>query len=366
ASKFKGTTIKAINLDGEALSGRREVIPDPRSQSATSSSLTEEERRQSRHAQLLAELKRGAFNLIFASPETLISNSPVSHALSQKSFRAKVGGIFVDEAHVVDEWGTQESLRTKEAFRPDFGKIRVLRHLVGARVPVLACTATLPPSTLKTAWRALDFGRQSFFACDAGTDRPNIRLEVRAMSYSNTSFRDLASFFSPFAKQPEDIPKTIIYVRTKHEAYKAADAIKRFLDPCLASAVCSFTSLGTNALKTDVLQRFYKTSGLRILVATEAGGMGLDVADVDLIIQFRLSRTLTEFVQHAGRAMRQLSRTGVAVLLAESWAFESNSIRNNTTTTNSASQHASTSHSTVRGTVGDETSSTKAARRAKV
>ncbi|KAE8238975.1 hypothetical protein A4X03_0g8733, partial [Tilletia caries] len=260
ASKFKGTTIKANILDGETLSGRREVLPDPESQSATSSSLTEEERRQSRRARLLAELKRGAFNLIFASPETLISNSPVSHALSQKSFRAKVGGIFVDE------WGTQESLRTKEAFRPDFGKIRVLRHLVGARVPVLACTATLPSSTLKTAWRALDFGRPSFFACDAGTDRPNIRLE------------------------PEHIPKTIIYVRTKHEAYKAADAIKRFLDPCLASTVCSFTSLGTNALKTDVLQRFYKTSGLRILVATEAGGMGLNVADVDLIIQFRLSR----------------------------------------------------------------------------
>ncbi|KAE8180053.1 hypothetical protein CF336_g9429, partial [Tilletia laevis] len=240
ASKFKGTTIKAINLDAETLSGRREVIPDLQSQSATSSSLTEEERRQSRRAQLLAELKRGAFNLIFASPETLISNSPVSHALSQKSFRAKVGGIFIDEAHVVDEWGTQESLRTKEAFRPDFGKIRVLRHLVGARVPVLACTATLPSSTLKTAWRVLDFGRQSFFACDAGTDRPNIRLE------------------------PEHIPKTIIYVRTKHEAYKAAEAIKGFLDPCLASTVCSFTSLGTNALKTDVLQRFYKTSGLRI------------------------------------------------------------------------------------------------------
>ncbi|CAD6890245.1 unnamed protein product [Tilletia caries] len=66
---------------------------------------------------------------------------------------------------------------------------------------------------------------------------------------------------------------------------------------------------------------------VRILVATEAAGMGVDVSDVDLIIQYRLPRTLTEFVQHAGRAMRNQDQRGVAVLLVEPWVWQPDELK---------------------------------------
>ncbi|KAE8184250.1 hypothetical protein CF336_g7867 [Tilletia laevis] len=129
---YTGTSIKALGLDPEVLSGRQTYRTETQIDTEDPRQTTEQQRLR-RKAQLLKDIQDGAFNLIFASPEILFSSGPIVQILSRPSFRDRLGGIFVDEAHVVDEWGVRENARTHQPFAPSSASYGSFAHWLGSR-----------------------------------------------------------------------------------------------------------------------------------------------------------------------------------------------------------------------------------------
>ncbi|KAE8236062.1 hypothetical protein A4X03_0g9568 [Tilletia caries] len=191
----------------------------------------------------------------------LLQNPNISLLLSEPSFKNRVGGVFVDEAHVVEDWGYRVSPGDKRAFRPEYAKIRTVRARIGMDVPCAAVSATLPHATLESVIQSLDLGRRNLLAIDAGTDRSNITYEVHPIRNSITQMTDLLRLFQPSYARPSDIPKTIIYVRTRMEAYRASALLYDFLGRP-PGVVRPFTSLSSDAYKKSVMQEGFRTGSI--------------------------------------------------------------------------------------------------------
>ncbi|CAD6964848.1 unnamed protein product, partial [Tilletia laevis] len=115
----------------------------------------------------------GTAQVVFASPEMLFNNSRVSTAVTGSRWAKDLCAIVVDEAHVVYDWGIVRSNSNKAPFRPEFGKLAVLRAKFNSNVPLLAMSATLNGNGpfLPAICTALQFGRLPFFALDVGKER---------------------------------------------------------------------------------------------------------------------------------------------------------------------------------------------------
>ncbi|CAD6904368.1 unnamed protein product, partial [Tilletia caries] len=101
----------------------------------------------------------------------LFNNSRVSTAVTGSRWAKDLCAIVVDEAHVVYDWGIVRSNSNKAPFRPEFGKLAVLRAKFNSNVPLLAMSATLNGPSLPAICTALQFGRLPFFALDVGKER---------------------------------------------------------------------------------------------------------------------------------------------------------------------------------------------------
>ncbi|KAK0519934.1 hypothetical protein OC834_007214, partial [Tilletia horrida] len=125
-------------------------------------------------------------------------------------------------------------------------------------------------------------------------------------------------------ERPEDVPKTLIYVRTRAAAYEAATLLQArydLLGPSFGGLVRPFTALSSDTFKTDTLQKDFRPGGrVRILVATEAGGLGIDIPDIKQVIQYELPSSLLDLAQHFGRTMRSKEESGLAILFAQRWS----------------------------------------------
>ncbi|KAE8241454.1 hypothetical protein A4X13_0g7410 [Tilletia indica] len=316
-SKYEGTSISAIALSQSILNGRIDTGSPQNNQDTSASALTPKEGRK----RLRGDLQRGRFQLIFASPEILLENPDMCLLLDDVSFCRRVAGVFVDEAHIVEDWGFRVDVRSKKAFRPEYAKVRVVRARIGLAVPCVALSATLPKTTLSSVCAALDLGRRDLLAIDAGTDRSNVSYEAHPLRSAISEMHDLLRLFEPRYGSTKDIPKTVIYVRTRMEAYRACTLLWNFLGRP-SGVVRPFTSLSSDAYKAAIMQKSFRTGPVRVLVATEAGGMGIDIPDIARIIQFCLPPDLKGLAQHFGRAMRDPSQSGRAILLAPQWAFD--------------------------------------------
>ncbi|KAJ7600882.1 hypothetical protein C8J56DRAFT_768845 [Mycena floridula] len=89
-------------------------------------------------------------------------------------FRRRLTAMVVDEAHCIDEWGSDK-------FRPLYRQLHTLRGYSGQEVPFVACTATCQTSTFETVWTSLGFGTRPFWGLDVGCDRPNLLFITREL-----------------------------------------------------------------------------------------------------------------------------------------------------------------------------------------
>ncbi|KAE8218086.1 hypothetical protein CF319_g7966 [Tilletia indica] len=269
---------------------------------------------------VLADIVRGKVRVVFSSPETLLRNLRVSKLIYTSVWAKSLAGIFVDEAHVVYDWGRHQMKgRGKETapFRPEYGKLGLVRARFGSNIPVLALSATLPSSTLREVFHALEFGRLPFFALDVGVEREATSYEVESLHHPARSFLDLAQLFDRNASSSSELPQTLVYVNSRKEATDAAAAIKRMLPPRFQSAITSITALSSDQHKRTVLKVKFPCGKVRILVATEAVGMGVDLPSVDMVIQWRLPKDFKSLVQHFGRGARRAGQTTRAILLMD-------------------------------------------------
>ncbi|OSD06262.1 P-loop containing nucleoside triphosphate hydrolase protein [Trametes coccinea BRFM310] len=270
------------------------------------------------------QLTSGQYQVILVSPEMLQSPSFINRVLRKPSFARRVLSIVVDEAHCVSHWGAD--------FRKKYSSLGIVRAFLPRGTPIVAVTATLTARVRRDLHRTLHFSSGSRFL-NVGNDHPNVAIVVRAFEHAQNTFNDI-DFLIPAASEllaPCDIPKTYLYVDNINTGNELVDHLSALIaerQPDLATLglVRPFNATLSHQCRRNSMTAFRANPGshsafmpgcIRILVCTDAAGMGCNVKDVDIVVQWKLPKTLSNFVQHARRAARSPSRTGLAVLLVE-------------------------------------------------
>lgn len=230
-------------------------------------------------------LGNGRARFLYVSPEKL-RNTNFLHELRSLPVRL----IVVDEAHCISQWGYD--------FRPSYLKIAELRK-VHPDVPVLALTATATPLVADDIMKRLEF-RRNARKFKMSFVRDNISYLVRP---SENKIYDIAYILS----RTEGCG--IVYVRSRRKTREIAE----FLTASGISSDYYHAGLSYD-VKTE-RQNAWQLGQIRVMVATNAFGMGIDKPDVRIVVHADLPPSLEEYYQEAGRAGRD-GRNSFAVLLA--------------------------------------------------
>ena len=224
----------------------------------------------------------GDFKFLYVSPERL-GTSLFQSYLQQMN----VSYVIVDEAHCISQWGYD--------FRPDYLNIGAIRQMVDA--PVIALTATATPKVAEDIMTRLNFREKCLIK--SGFERPNLSYIVRNCE---DKLGQLLSICSNVAGTG------IVYVRSR----KKTEELSAFL---IANGVsASFYHAGLGPDSRSDRQAKWKNGEIRVMVCTNAFGMGIDKPDVRFVVHFDVPDSPEAYFQEAGRGGRDGKRS-FAVLL---------------------------------------------------
>jgi len=224
-----------------------------------------------------------AYKFLYVSPERLAT--PV---FMEKIKQAKVCMIAVDESHCISQWGYD--------FRPSYLRIADIRELL-PDVPVLALTATATPEVVNDIQTQLHFKEPNLF--QKSFFRSNLAYVVRTVENKDENLLKILN----------SVPGTsVVYVRNRKRTKEIAD----FLNLNGISAENFHAGL-KNETK-DAKQSRWKAGETRVIVSTNAFGMGIDKAEVRTVVHMDLPDSLEAYFQEAGRAGRD-EKKAYAVLL---------------------------------------------------
>ncbi len=224
--------------------------------------------------------------LLYVSPERLRSQSFIDEMR-----RWDVSMIVVDEAHCISQWGYD--------FRPSYLKIIELRKVVGEKIPVLALTASATPIVRDDIMTRLNFG-EDHRVFTLSFDRSNLSYIVRQTDSKTDKLLDVLKKTSGTA---------IVYVRSRVKTRQIADELNA------VGISASFYHAGLDVEVKADRQEKWKSSQVRVMVATNAFGMGIDKPDVRVVVHMDVPPSLEEYYQEAGRAGRD-GKPAFAVILA--------------------------------------------------
>ena len=214
----------------------------------------------------------GPYRFLYVSPERLESEEFIKRVV-----QLPICMIAVDEAHCISQWGYD--------FRPSYLRIAEIREHV--QVPILALTATATPEVVEDIQRQLGFKETNVFRTSFARD--NLHYVVRRTDDKQGQLLHIL----------QRVPGTaIVYVRNR----KRSQELSQWLTVNGQSADYYHAGLPTS--ERTAKQQAWKDGATRIIVCTNAFGMGIDKPDVRLVIHYDLPDSIEAYFQEAGRAGR--------------------------------------------------------------
>ena len=227
----------------------------------------------------------GAYKFLYISPERLSSE-----IFANKLRRMEVCFITVDEAHCICQWGYD--------FRPSYLQIADIRDYFPQR-PVLALTATATPEVARDIQQMLRFRESNVLQMSFG--RKNLAYIVQPVD----------EIFGGIVHTLQDIPGScIIYTRSRRKCHELAEQLNEL------GQKATFYHAGLSGVEKNERQERWWRGEVRIMVATNAFGMGIDKPDVRLVLHADIPDSIEAYFQEAGRAGRDGERA-YAILLTD-------------------------------------------------
>ncbi len=232
--------------------------------------------------EVLARLDAGELSLLYVSPERS----------ALRGFRSRLGRLpiamlAIDEAHCVSQWGHD--------FRPEYLRLGELRRVTEA--PMIALTATATPAVRTEISSAL--GLHDPVSITGSFVRPNLvfsshalRTDAERLSVLRAALKDAG------LATRKGAGRAIVYCSTRKKTQTVAKALAK------AGMAAVHYHAGRTKLARERAQKSFDEGRSRVLVATNAFGMGIDYEDVRVLVHFQMPGSLEAFYQEAGRAGR--------------------------------------------------------------
>jgi ATP-dependent DNA helicase RecQ len=210
---------------------------------------------------------------LYVSPERL-SNPTFQDTIA----RTQVNLITVDEAHCISQWGYD--------FRPTYLRIAEIKTLV-SDAPLMALTATATPKVVEDIMQKLTFRKPNLYK--ASFERKNLSYNVLREPDKTGKLIQLLS---------DERGSAVVYVRNRRKTRELADILSK------NQITSVFYHAGLDAKTREERQKMWTQSRVRVMVATNAFGMGIDKPDVRQVVHYDLPDCLESYFQEAGRAGR--------------------------------------------------------------
>lgn len=273
---------------------------------------------------IVESIKNGEVDLLYVSPETLLS-----HSYESLIGDREVGLIIVDEAHIVTTWGV--------GFRPDYwylgsyiNKLRTKQNRKGQTkkhfdFPIFACTATavnggLDDSVSETfisLYMRDPIKKIGYAKRDGKNGGISFEINIRGenVSYDKYLSEKVDILGQRINSWVDNKNKTIIYCPYSTIAHQMKDGFNEFrtLD-VFKDDTGVYTGGNYDVFEKNEYMKKFQDSEINVMYATKAFGMGIDIPDIQNVYHYAVTGGLSDYVQEIGRAARKQDMTGKAII----------------------------------------------------